>query len=640
MPGNTKPRLGFVQEKSETRLHVPHRLMPVIIVPGLMGTRLTDPLTGKLVWNPKGPPLGKSPKPFTVDTARLERPAPLDPDEKNGFESEVERDPRKNIRNFDHLIPDFYGELALSISKLSGGLFDQYGVRPAVYCCGYDWRHDNARAALLLARVVDQALAETCAKRVIIVAHSMGGLVARYYSRVLGGESKIDRMILVGSPSLGAPTAYFQVKNGISGINVQDLGKDIASVARTGSAGGIRGLVGAGADAATGAAQIAMGGSKEDALGQMYAAISLGNGKFMTKEEVIRFCRALTAMYQLMPTQAYSSLEKNWLVFDPLATGYVPTGYMLVLPTLVDSLKEGLAWTADQITASGANVGKSLKDAYESAVGGTTAERTSPRAWRNAETLQDFVVNKLAKAGGDVWDEEKSEFHFMSLHDMYDHTRKIYDRVDKTFVDCGHVESLYTDIYTGLLDKAALRPVTSAALALALRFHDSLFVDRGKPVKKSAWKLVSGLVTSLIRTAKLEAGKTVPAEEVERKPKVYFHPKTIIAYGTGHKHIPQAMLLLGEIVSKDDHNEIATRLQRGLANGDGDGTVPIDSANPPEELLMRPFMEVKAFPGVAHVPLTKHKDPLKFIGEKIEQAVVSFATDKEDPAPAKKRAPQ
>jgi hypothetical protein len=81
----------------------------------------------------------------------------------------------------------------------------KYNIKPKVYVAGYDWRRDNAQSALRLASIVEEALADTGARKCIIVAHGMGGLVARYYSQMLGGESKISALFLVGSPTLGMP---------------------------------------------------------------------------------------------------------------------------------------------------------------------------------------------------------------------------------------------------------------------------------------------------------------------------------------------------------------------------------------------------------------------------------------------------
>ena len=71
----------------------------------------------------------------------------------------------------------------------------------------YDWRkgacHDNS---LLLDAVVDRALRVSQQKKVILLAHSLGGLVCRDYIAGLG-KTKVDSLIAVGTPWLGAPKA-------------------------------------------------------------------------------------------------------------------------------------------------------------------------------------------------------------------------------------------------------------------------------------------------------------------------------------------------------------------------------------------------------------------------------------------------
>lgn len=54
-----------------------------------------------------------------------------------------------------------------------------------------------------LQEAVDNVLAVTNSKKVILVAHSMGGLVARAYIKWLGGEKKVYKLLTVGSPNHG-----------------------------------------------------------------------------------------------------------------------------------------------------------------------------------------------------------------------------------------------------------------------------------------------------------------------------------------------------------------------------------------------------------------------------------------------------
>jgi pimeloyl-ACP methyl ester carboxylesterase len=88
----------------------------------------------------------------------------------------------------------------------------------------YDWRQDNVSNAVALGRFIEQARHQLEVERpdskpvrFDVVAHSMGGLVARYYLRygaadvladpeaavTWAGASDVDRLILVSTPSFG-----------------------------------------------------------------------------------------------------------------------------------------------------------------------------------------------------------------------------------------------------------------------------------------------------------------------------------------------------------------------------------------------------------------------------------------------------
>lgn len=51
--------------------------------------------------------------------------------------------------------------------------------------------------------VVDEVLEATGKNKVIIIAHSMGGLVAREYIKDFGGEDKVDKLVTIGTPNHG-----------------------------------------------------------------------------------------------------------------------------------------------------------------------------------------------------------------------------------------------------------------------------------------------------------------------------------------------------------------------------------------------------------------------------------------------------
>ncbi len=83
-----------------------------------------------------------------------------------------------------------------------------------VYSAGYDWRLDIVTSAALLDRYVDQVRQETGAPQVILVGHSMGGLVAREYTADPQRAAKVEKVISVGSPYWGAPLLAKHMRDG------------------------------------------------------------------------------------------------------------------------------------------------------------------------------------------------------------------------------------------------------------------------------------------------------------------------------------------------------------------------------------------------------------------------------------------
>jgi triacylglycerol lipase len=61
----------------------------------------------------------------------------------------------------------------------------------------------NVTNAQELAAFVDWVLRVTGAKKVDLVCHSMGGLSARYYLKFLGGATKVDDYVAIGTPQHG-----------------------------------------------------------------------------------------------------------------------------------------------------------------------------------------------------------------------------------------------------------------------------------------------------------------------------------------------------------------------------------------------------------------------------------------------------
>ena len=95
------------------------------------------------------------------------------------------------------------------IDKFAAGAFTE--GNGTLWVCPYDWRKDNAEAAELLALKIEAVRkAHPGDLEITIAAHSMGGLVSRYYleSGLFTGRAgfdKVRRLITLGTPHRGSP---------------------------------------------------------------------------------------------------------------------------------------------------------------------------------------------------------------------------------------------------------------------------------------------------------------------------------------------------------------------------------------------------------------------------------------------------
>lgn len=77
-----------------------------------------------------------------------------------------------------------------------------------LFTFGYDWRESNIETAEKLKEKIDEIKESAETEKVDIIAHSMGGLVARAYAQSSDYENDIDQLIFLGTPHRGAPEDY------------------------------------------------------------------------------------------------------------------------------------------------------------------------------------------------------------------------------------------------------------------------------------------------------------------------------------------------------------------------------------------------------------------------------------------------
>jgi pimeloyl-ACP methyl ester carboxylesterase len=113
-----------------------------------------------------------------------------------------------------------------------------------VWVYGYNWLQDNEESARGLLEYIDQKVLPQyanrkyfkCAGKVIVVTHSMGGLVARRAAQMLDERGEADKILGVvhgAQPVAGAPALYWRMR---SGQEASDLALGLSDIEAAGTA--------------------------------------------------------------------------------------------------------------------------------------------------------------------------------------------------------------------------------------------------------------------------------------------------------------------------------------------------------------------------------------------------------------------
>lgn len=184
----------------------------VVIVPGYMGSRLRKKSTGELVWLDLKALLLRDP--FRLDRVITELfdtlAYPNDDIEPAGIMDQIVfAPPLFKQEHYNRLVN------ALVAKGYHLDPPDPRPDTPAVYTFAYDWRQDNRISARELGKAIDGWRAKHPGAQAWIIAHSNGGLVARWYIEKEGGAPHVGRLFLMGSPWDGAPKAVSVLASGL-----------------------------------------------------------------------------------------------------------------------------------------------------------------------------------------------------------------------------------------------------------------------------------------------------------------------------------------------------------------------------------------------------------------------------------------
>jgi pimeloyl-ACP methyl ester carboxylesterase len=198
----------------------------VIVIPGILGTELLNPKTGETVW----------PSAFRTSQEGL----PISPDLTANRDELV---PGKIIETVKlaRLLPEVYvyRDLLLALRSYAGYRDGDWnnpsldGHQDTFYVFPYDWRQDNVSNARELIRRIGQLKTKLQRPdlKFNIVAHSMGGLIARYAAMygdadlpagngpiqpTWAGAAHIGKIVMIGVPNEGSAEAFATIVEGYS----------------------------------------------------------------------------------------------------------------------------------------------------------------------------------------------------------------------------------------------------------------------------------------------------------------------------------------------------------------------------------------------------------------------------------------
>jgi pimeloyl-ACP methyl ester carboxylesterase len=203
----------------------------LVLLPGIMGSVLTK--DGKEVWAPTAGAIvrGLLSLARNVKALKLDGDSPDAPDLGDGVVA-------TRIMPDVHLIPGLWK--IDGYSKTSARLAETFDLEPKrnYFEFAYDWRRDNRAAAHRLAHESAGWLRDWRERsgnddaKLILIGHSMGGLISRYFLECLDGWRDTRLLVTFGTPYRGSLKAVATLANGVE-KGIGPLTVDLSELVRS-----------------------------------------------------------------------------------------------------------------------------------------------------------------------------------------------------------------------------------------------------------------------------------------------------------------------------------------------------------------------------------------------------------------------
>jgi hypothetical protein len=187
----------------------------LVVLPGIMGSVLAK--DGKDLWNPS----------FDAFFSAVVQPRRI-PEELLLRHDSAEADDlgdgiqASRLLQDVHLVPGFWR--IDGYTGITQRLQEAFALKPGdnYFEFAYDWRRDNRAHARRLKRLSDGWLkawrerSGNSSAKLVLLAHSMGGLIARYFTECLDGWHNTKSLVTFGAPFRGSLNALNVLANGVN----------------------------------------------------------------------------------------------------------------------------------------------------------------------------------------------------------------------------------------------------------------------------------------------------------------------------------------------------------------------------------------------------------------------------------------